>query len=41
MSNYVILFNWTGQGIKNVKDTIKRSKSFETALEKISVSRLA
>jgi len=34
MPNYVILFNWTEQGIKNVKDTIKRGKSFETAIEK-------
>jgi uncharacterized protein with GYD domain len=35
MPNYVILYNWTEQGIKNVKDTIKRSKSFETAIEKV------
>jgi uncharacterized protein with GYD domain len=36
MSNYVILFNYIHtQGIKNVEDTIKRSKSFETALEKV------
>jgi uncharacterized protein with GYD domain len=35
MSNYVILFNWTGQGIKNVEDTIKRSKAFETTFEKV------
>ena len=35
MPNYVILYNWTEQGIKNVKDTIKRSKSFETALKKV------
>lgn len=34
MPNYVILINWTDQGIKNVKDTIKRAKSFETAIEK-------
>jgi uncharacterized protein with GYD domain len=34
MPNYLILYNWTEQGIKNVKETIKRSKSFETAIEK-------
>ena len=26
--------NWTEQGIKNVKDTIRRAKSFEDALQK-------
>jgi uncharacterized protein with GYD domain len=26
--------NWTEQGIKNVKDTITRAKSFEDALQK-------
>ena len=26
--------NWTDQGIKNVKDSIKRAKSFEAAIEK-------
>jgi uncharacterized protein with GYD domain len=35
MPNYVILINWTDQGIKNVKDTIKRAKAFETAIEKV------
>lgn len=34
MPNYVILINWTDQGIKNVKDTIKRAKSFEKIIEK-------
>lgn len=34
MENYIVLLNWTGQGIKNVKDTVKRAKSFEDALEK-------
>jgi uncharacterized protein with GYD domain len=34
MANYIVLLNWTGQGIKNVKDTVKRAKSFEDALEK-------
>ena len=26
--------NWTEQGIKNVKDTIRRAKSFEDAIQK-------
>src|ERR687887_406806 len=34
MPRYIVLLNWTGQGIKNVKDTIKRAKSFEGAIEK-------
>ena len=34
MANYIVLVNWTEQGIKNVKDTIKRAKSFEGAIEK-------
>jgi uncharacterized protein with GYD domain len=34
MPNYIVLVNWTDQGIRNVKDTIKRAKSFEGAIEK-------
>ena len=34
MSNYVLLIDWAEQGIKNVKDTVKRAKSFEGAIEK-------
>ena len=34
MSKYVLLLNWTDQGIKNVKDTIKRAESFKSYLEK-------
>ena len=34
MSNYVVLLDWAEQGIKNVKDTVKRAKSFESAIEK-------
>ena len=33
MPNYITLMNWTDQGIKNVKDTIKRAKSFEDAIK--------
>lgn len=41
MPNYTILVNWTDQGIKNVKDSIKRAKSFEDAIEKVGVNLLA
>lgn len=34
MGKYVLLLNWTDQGIKNVKDTIKRAESFKLYLEK-------
>ena len=34
MPRYILLINWTTQGIKNVKDTVKRAKSFENAIEK-------
>jgi uncharacterized protein with GYD domain len=29
-----MLIDWAEQGIKNVKDTVKRAKSFEGAIEK-------
>jgi uncharacterized protein with GYD domain len=35
MPNYIVLVNWTDQGIKNVKDSVKRAKSFEAAIEKV------
>ena len=34
MPSYIVLVDWTDQGIKNIKDTIKRAKSFEGAIEK-------
>jgi uncharacterized protein with GYD domain len=34
MPNYIILFNFTDQGIRNVKDTVKRAESFKAAVEK-------
>lgn len=34
MSHYVILFKFTEQGIKNVKDTIKRAEALKSAVEK-------
>lgn len=34
MPNYVILLNRTDRGIKNVKESVKRAKSFESMIEK-------
>jgi uncharacterized protein with GYD domain len=34
MPNYIVLVNWTDQGIKNLKDSTNRAKSFEGAIEK-------
>ena len=34
MPNYIVLVNWTDQGIKNMKDSVKRAKSFEATMEK-------
>ena len=34
MSHYVLLVNFTDQGIKNVKDSPKRAEAFKTAVEK-------
>src|ERR671923_1611554 len=34
MPHYIILVNWTDQGIRNVKDTIKRAENFKAAIEK-------
>ena len=34
MPTYVVLINWTDQGITNVKDTIKRAEAFKSALER-------
>jgi uncharacterized protein with GYD domain len=34
MGKYVLLVGWTDQGLKNVRDTIKRADSFKTYLEK-------
>ena len=40
MPNYIVLVNWTDQGIRNVKDTVKRAKSFGSALEKAGCKSL-
>jgi uncharacterized protein with GYD domain len=34
MAQYVLLLRWTDQGLKNVKDTIRRAESFRKYLEK-------
>ena len=34
MSHYIILVNFTDQGIRNVKDSPKRAEAFRSALEK-------
>jgi len=33
MPAYISLSNWTGQGLSNVKDTVKRARQIEQALE--------
>ena len=33
MRSYVILSNWTDQGIKNSHDTVKRAKTFRALIE--------
>ncbi len=41
MPNYVILANLTDQGIKNVKDSARRSGAFDTAIEKAGGKSIA
>ena len=33
MRSYVILSNWTDQGVKNSRDTLKRAKAFRALIE--------
>ncbi|HYB47019.1 MAG TPA: GYD domain-containing protein [Streptosporangiaceae bacterium] len=33
MRSYVILANWTDQGVKNSRDTIKRARAFRALIE--------
>ena len=35
MPNYIILYNWTDQRIRNVKDVPKRIENFKSELEKV------
>jgi uncharacterized protein with GYD domain len=34
MPTFVCLFNWTDQGIRNVRDTTKRAERFKAAIKK-------
>jgi uncharacterized protein with GYD domain len=34
MPHYIILFNFTDQGVRNVKDTARRAEAFKAAVEK-------
>ena len=38
MPTYVVLFNWTEQGIRNVRDTVERSDRANELAERHSVS---
>jgi uncharacterized protein with GYD domain len=33
MARYIVLMNWTDQGIRNAKDTVKRAKAARQAFE--------
>jgi uncharacterized protein with GYD domain len=35
LGNYVLLLNWTDQGIRNVKDSPKRADDFEKLVKKL------
>jgi uncharacterized protein with GYD domain len=34
MAHYILLVNWTDQGIRNVKDSPKRAEDFKSSVEK-------
>ena len=33
MASYIALFNWTDQGIRKVKDTVKRAEDFKASIQ--------
>lgn len=37
MAKYVVLMNWTDQGVKNAKDTVKRARAARPAFEAMGV----
>ncbi len=37
MAKYVVLINWTEQGIRNVKDTVQRAQQFRSDAERRGV----
>ena len=38
MATYIALMNFTGQGIRNVKDSAKRAEAFKEAAKKLGVT---
>jgi uncharacterized protein with GYD domain len=34
MATYVVLINWTDQGVRNAKDTVARARAFSADLER-------
>ena len=38
MAMYIVLLNYTDQGIRNVKDTTKRAKAFRETAKKLGVT---
>ncbi|WP_406390802.1 GYD domain-containing protein [Streptomyces sp. NBC_00887] len=41
MPTYVALLNWTDQGVRNYKDTAKRSEAFRSAAHKLGAKLLS
>jgi uncharacterized protein with GYD domain len=41
MATYVTLLNWTDQGVRNYKDTAKRSEAFAAAAQKLGAKVLS
>ncbi|MFE6035996.1 GYD domain-containing protein [Streptomyces sp. NPDC056452] len=41
MPTYVTLLSWTDQGIRNYKDTAKRSEAFGSAVQKLGAKLLS
>ena len=38
MSKYILLCNWTDQGVRNVRDTVKRSRAARELFASVGVS---
>lgn len=41
MPTYVTLLSWTDQGVRNYKDTAKRSEAFDSAVQKFGAKLLS
>lgn len=37
MARYIVLLNWTEQGVRNIKDTVQRARSARQAFEAMGV----